>query len=80
MRKARQLRVAKGLTLAQVYKLTDVDDSHMSKYERGLAELSLPTMRILAALYGCSLDDLDAEVPEAETVAGGAVSVLDSSD
>lgn len=67
MRKARMLRERLGLSMAQVYKATDIDDSQMSKFERGVLNMSLPNLQKLAALYGCLIDDLVAEIADADT-------------
>lgn len=65
MRKARSIREARGLSLGEVYKATDIDDSHLSKWERGLVELSVANVQKLAILYGCRMDELlDIAEPE----------------
>jgi len=67
MRNARILREARGLSQSDVFLATRINDTHLSRFERGLSELSLSNLQKLATLYGCTLDDLVAEVPDGDT-------------
>jgi transcriptional regulator with XRE-family HTH domain len=64
IRQARAFRVARGLSLEQVAKQTSIGTAHLGKFERFLAELSIPKLQELAAYYGVSIDELVTEVRE----------------
>ena len=51
----RELRLARGLTQRQVGKLLDVDQSHVSKWEKR-GGIGMEYLIELAALYDASLD------------------------
>lgn len=68
MRKARTIRLEKGLSLTDVVRGTKLSLGHLALFERGLAGMSIEKIQELAGFYKCSIDDLLAE---AASVNGG---------
>lgn len=66
MRNARTIREKQPLTLEEVSSKTSIRFSHLSRFERNRAELSIEKLQELARLYGCTIDDLVAEAEPAE--------------
>jgi len=58
MRKARQIRESRALTLDDVHRLTSITSGHLGKFERGEVGLSIEKLMELRDLYGCTIDDL----------------------
>lgn len=56
--KIRQRRQEKNLTLREFAKMTDIDFGALSKIENGLKQASIPQIRVIARVLGCSLDEL----------------------
>ncbi|TKA13208.1 helix-turn-helix domain-containing protein [Actinacidiphila oryziradicis] len=56
----RTLRRARGWTLSQAAAKAGMDESHLSKVERGLAGLSVDTLSRLAGVY--DLTELQAQL------------------
>ena len=57
----RALRLAKGLSLTDLEKLTGMDNGSLSKIERGKRNLTNHSMQVIAAGLGVSLSDLFAK-------------------
>lgn len=71
----KQRRLAAGLTQFKVAKMADIDQSGLSKIERGeIKNLTLETLRGLARALGCSVVDL---LEEGDKHPRGAGSPLD---
>lgn len=67
MRKARNLRKAKGLSLRDVERETGIDYTAIAKFENEDQGLGLANLQKLAGFFGCTIDELlaPAEGPEA---------------
>lgn len=63
----KDLRVARGLTVADVAKVCGKHSTNISHLEANRQGPTIDMLRALAALYGCSIDallDVDAPLPE----------------
>lgn len=54
--KIRQIRMSKGLTLADLAKLIDKDDSNLSKIEYGKYSISIDALSKICEALGCKVD------------------------
>ena len=63
-RQARQLRGQR--TLLEIATATGVDFSALSRFERMERTLGYHDLKRLAEFYGCTIDDLLREVPDAQ--------------
>lgn len=53
-----QIRIAKAMTQEQVFEITEISQSDLSKYENGTARISVEKAIRLADCYGVSLDEI----------------------
>lgn len=58
MRSLRQKRIAAGLSMNQVVKMTGISKTAISLYENGQRGLSVKKAKILAKAYGCGWEEL----------------------
>lgn len=70
-RLAKKIREDKGLSLTDVTREVSVTLGHLSRFERGEANLGLEKLQELAHFYGVTIDDLVKEV-EADDAAAVA--------
>lgn len=54
----RDYRLERKLTLRQIATALGISESSVCLYEKGLREPNLATLKKLAKLYGCKIDDL----------------------
>ena len=54
-KKLRQFRMAKGLSQEQLSAITDMDRSYISDIERGLRNVSLKNIEVLAHAFGMEI-------------------------
>ena len=52
------IRVGHGLTQAQVAAMVGVDQTTVAKWESGKAMPRVATLKKLARIFGCTIDDL----------------------
>lgn len=63
-KRLRRIRVNRGFTPAEVAKQLGCHKSNVSHFERGAQNPTIGQLRILARLYGCSIDQLlDGPLP-----------------
>ena len=63
--RAKQLRLAKGLTLQQVHDLTGLEPGRVNRLERGLnSSRDYFMLTKLADCYGVTIDELLAPAPQ----------------
>lgn len=58
-RRAYIIRKGLNLTLVQVAEATEIDWSHLARYEKGKANLGVDKLKRLAAFYGASMEEID---------------------
>jgi transcriptional regulator with XRE-family HTH domain len=63
LRRARSIRLDRGYTIEDVVRRTSIGAGHLSRFERGIAELSITKLQELARLYNVSIDALVAPGP-----------------
>ena len=55
--KIREIRKARGLTLQELSALTGIDTSRLSKFERGLVDITVGQLREIAKSLGISIEE-----------------------
>lgn len=71
MRIARQLRIAKGLTLRDVEQMIECDHSAIANFELGETLLREPALKAYAKLLGVTIDELIRSEGEAPSTGSG---------
>lgn len=66
-RQARIIRQQRGKSLEDVSRVVRITFGHLARFERGLVGMGIGNLQKLAHFYGCTIDELVAEVEEEVT-------------
>lgn len=58
MQKIKALRIGKGLTQGELGELLGVSQAAIAMWEKGARQLKADTLLKLAAIFGCTVDEL----------------------
>jgi transcriptional regulator with XRE-family HTH domain len=62
--KIKKLRQDKNLSQADLGQIIGVHEKHISRYERGISQLSVENLRKMAEVFGVSVDYLIGEISD----------------
>lgn len=76
----KEIRQSRGLSQSQVAKYLEIDQTTLSKIEKGTRNIGIASLEKLAALYFCTLDQLLGEAPYSSNAVAFRSKDLDEND